>query len=149
MHKPFLERTFMLAVQAREIGNHPFAALLVYNDEIIAEAQNSVVTEDDITAHAELNLVRNSTKKFSKDILSKSTLYTSTEPCAMCAGAIYWSGIRKVVFALPATSLGELTNGSLVIPCETIFKHGRKPTKIEGPFCIEEAKKVHLGFWND
>lgn len=64
------------------------------------EAENTVVTEHDVTGHAELNLVRRASMRFEVETLEGVTLYTSTEPCAMCSSAIYWSGIGRVVYAL-------------------------------------------------
>ena len=90
-----------IARRARSAGNHPFGALLVGADgEVLLEAENTVMTEHDCTGHAETNLMRLASTRFSLDILSGCTLYTSTEPCAMCAGAIYWGGINRVVYGL-------------------------------------------------
>jgi tRNA(Arg) A34 adenosine deaminase TadA len=93
-----LERTVALAWEARNRGDHPFGSLLVTADGRVLEARNSVVTDGNPTGHAETNLVRLAGRL---DLATRitSTLYTSTEPCAMCAGAIYWSGIGRVVFA--------------------------------------------------
>ena len=144
----FMRQALDLACQAREKGNHPFGALLVHNDKVILKVENSVSTSGDVTQHAELNLVSQASKQFSKQVLAASVLYTSTEPCAMCAGAIYWSGIRKVVFGLPARELGKLSRGSLVIDCHDIFKHGLEPVTLDGPVLLEESKLPHQGFWN-
>lgn len=95
-----LRRAIALAASARSHGNHPFGALLTNEDgDVIAEAENTVVTERDVTGHAETNMVRNAWRRFNEDVRARSALYTSTEPCAMCSGAIYWSGIPRVVFA--------------------------------------------------
>ena len=102
-----LERTVALAWEARNRGDHPFGSLLVAADGRVLEAHNSVVTGVDPTGHAETNLVR---LAGTLDLATRitSTLYTSTEPCAMCAGAIYWSGIGRVVFALSEVALAEM-----------------------------------------
>ena len=108
-HEVYIRRTIALAAAAREKGNHPFGALLVRNGEIVLEAENTVSTETDVTAHAELNLVRKGWAELDQDTLSECTLYTSTEPCAMCCGAIYWAGIPRVVFGCAAETLYRLT----------------------------------------
>ena len=102
-----LERTVALAWEARNRGDHPFGSLLVAADGRVLEARNTVVTDVDPTGHAETNLVR---LAGTLDLAARitSTLYTSTEPCAMCAGAIYWSGIGRVVFALSEVALAEM-----------------------------------------
>ena len=82
-----LTRAIELAADAREHGNHPFGSLLVDGDgNVVLEAENTVVTGRDCTAHAEQNLVRAAVSQFEPDRLATFTLYTSTEPCAMCAG---------------------------------------------------------------
>ena len=101
-----LLRAIELARRSREKGNHPFGSLLVdTSGEVVLEAENTVVTGHDVTGHAELNLVRAASMEFEVEALGRSTLYTSTEPCAMCSGAIYWSGIGRVVYALSSEQL--------------------------------------------
>src|SRR3978361_2066555 len=86
-----LTRAVELAAEARAAGNHPFGALLADRDgNVIAEAGNTVETDRDPTGHAALILVRKS-GPLGAAALAGTTLYTSTEPCAMCAGGIYWA----------------------------------------------------------
>jgi tRNA(Arg) A34 adenosine deaminase TadA len=146
-----LRRAIEIAASAREHGNHPFGALLVNAaGEIVAEAENTVVTESDATGHAETNLVRKASREFGD--LSGHTLYTSTEPCAMCSGAIYWSGVRHMVYALPEHALYAMTdadsdNPTLALPSREVFARGRHEVLVEGPFLEAEAAAVHEGFW--
>lgn len=154
MHPPdpeLLRRTLDLARQARERGNHPFGALLADPaGTILLEAENSVVTGVDATGHAETNLVRLASAQFAPDQLAGCTLYTSTEPCPMCAGAIFWSGIGRVVYALDQGSLYALTGDSpesLKLPCRDVFARAGRPVAVHGPWLEDEARQVHLGFW--
>jgi tRNA(Arg) A34 adenosine deaminase TadA len=148
-----LRRAIHLARTAREHGNHPFGALLVgAGGELLAEAENSVVTDRDCTAHAELNLVRLASGRYDRDTLAGSTLFSSTEPCAMCAGAIHWSGIGRVVYALPEERLYQLTGHSpagkpLDLPCREVFARCARPIEVAGPALEAEAEEVHRGFW--
>ena len=97
---PRLDLAIDQARLARAAGNHPFGAVLADADgTVVLSAQNTVVTDSDVTGHAESNLVRLASTTLGRDLRGYA-LYTSTEPCAMCAGAIYWAGISKVVFAL-------------------------------------------------
>jgi tRNA(Arg) A34 adenosine deaminase TadA len=101
-----LLRAIELARRSREKGNHPFGSLLVDSSgDVVLEAENTVLTGHDVTGHAELNLVRAASKQLDVEVLRGSTLYTSTEPCAMCSSAIYWSGIGRVVYALSSEQL--------------------------------------------
>ena len=148
-----LRHAIDLAAQARARGDHPFGALLVDDaGEIVATALNSVNTESDPTGHAETNLVRIAGRELTEHDRAATTLYTSTEPCAMCAGAIYWAGIPTVVFALSESELLALTgddpaNPSMSLPCRDVFAAGAHPTAVRGPFPIVEAREVHAGFW--
>ncbi len=147
MHFPFIDRCIELAFAARDKGNHPFGALLVYEDKILLEAENQVNSLNDPTEHAELRLIKNAFAQIDPSIIKKCTLYTSTEPCAMCSGAIYWSGINKLVFGISASNLGSLTDGSLVIACEEIFQKGKRKIGVVGPIKPKECERVHHHFW--
>lgn len=148
----FIRAAFDVAWKARYKGNHPFGAILVDEQwDKIMVAENSVVTDQDVTGHAELNLVRAATKKFDPEFLAKCSIYTSTEPCPMCAGAIYWGNVRRVVYGLSEGGLYELIGDDneevLNLPCRELFDYGFKPIEVVGPILEEEAKKVHAGFW--
>jgi tRNA(Arg) A34 adenosine deaminase TadA len=153
IHQNLLLQAVAVAAQARERGNHPFGALLGDADgRVLLTAENTVVTASDATGHAETNLVRLATAEYTSKELRELALYTSTEPCAMCSGAIYWSGIGTVVYALAETDLYQITgdddqNPTLVLPCRTVFAAGRRPITVEGPFDIAAAREVHAGFW--
>ena len=150
----FLRITFDIANQAREKGNHPFGALLVdETGRVILEAENTVVTSQDCTGHAETNLVRIASKKYDSDFLAKCTLYASTETCPMCSGAIFWSNIRRVVFGLSGENLynmvSEESEEVLEFSPQNLFKHGKKKIEVIGPLLEDEARKVHKDFWTD
>jgi tRNA(Arg) A34 adenosine deaminase TadA len=146
-----LRRAIALSASAVTHGNHPFGALLADADgQVVLTAENTVVTERDITGHAETNLVRSAARAHPD--LSAFSLYTSCEPCAMCAGAIYWAGVGRVVFAMPEAGLRAITgahpdNPTLAHPCRLVFADGQRPTVVEGPAIAGEAAVPHRGFW--
>jgi len=146
-HSNYIRRAIELARQSRDSGNHPFGALLVADSGIALEAQNTVVTEHSPIHHAELNLVQLAWQQLPSDVIHRSTLYTSTEPCPMCTGAIFWSGIRRVVFSLPATELATLAGDRFCGPCTALFERAEERTEVIGPVLAEEGRVVHLGFW--
>ncbi len=146
-HEIFIRKTYALARSAVEKGNHPFGALLVVDGEIILTAENTVNTAHDPTRHAELNLVSRAARQFAAEMLARSTLYTSTEPCAMCTGAIFWTGIPAIVFGCAAETLGQIAGGSLVVPSREILGRGQRPTKVTGPILEAEGAEIHRGFW--
>jgi len=148
-----LRRALVIARRARDHGNHPFGALLVDDaNQVLLEAENTVNTQHDCTGHAETNLVRMASQAFSPETLETCTLYTSTEPCAMCAGAIHWSKIGRVVFALSEASLyamigSHAANETMRLPCRELFARCGRPVAVVGPLIEEEARLVHEGFW--
>lgn len=148
-----LRTSIQVAQAAREHGNHPFGAILVdENNQVLLQVENTVVTERDCTGHAETNLMRLASKQFSPEKLELCTLYTSTEPCAMCAGAIHWGNVRRVVYALSEVALYEIAGPSpdhLLLPCREVFSRSERLMAVEGPALEidEEAKAVHAGFW--
>ena len=147
-----LRRCVELAADARDRGDHPFGSLLVTADGRTVEALNSVVTRNDPTGHAETNLVRAAAASLPAEVLATSTLYTSTEPCAMCAGAIYWSGIARVVYALSEQGLAEVVAEqegvpTMHLPCREVFARGGRVVTVAGPADLPEATTVHAGFW--
>jgi tRNA(Arg) A34 adenosine deaminase TadA len=146
-----LRGAIALAAQARANGNHPFGALLAdAQGDVLLQAENTVVTERDCTAHAELNLVRQASRSLPAATLATCTLYTSTEPCPMCSGAIFWSQIGRVVYALSEQGLYQATGDTddkLLIPCRSILTAGARPIVVVGPLLEDEAVEVHRGFW--
>lgn len=142
-----------VAQRARDHGNHPFGAVLVDEvGQVLLTAENSVNTGHDCTGHAETNLVRLASAHYSPEQLAHCTLYSSTEPCAMCAGAIHWSGIRRVVFALSEVGLYDIVGPSpehLYLPCRDVFAHTQRHVEVIGPSAEldEPARAVHAHFW--
>ena len=140
------------AQKARDKGNHPFGALLADEQKnILLVAENTVVTEGDCTGHAETNLMREASTRFDSEFLAKCTLYTSTEPCPMCVGAIFWGNVRRIVYALSTKSFYELipdtSDEVLQVPCQDLIGLGKKSIEVVGPALEKEALKVHQGFW--
>jgi tRNA(Arg) A34 adenosine deaminase TadA len=138
---------------AAAVGNFPFAALLVdAAGRVVHEAENTVATERDATAHSEVNLVRAVTAILAPEQLATSTLYVSAEPCVMCAAAICWANIGRVVHSLSCEALARIVEGSgappvLAIPCRVVFSRSVHHIDVLGPHREEESRAVHEGFW--
>jgi tRNA(Arg) A34 adenosine deaminase TadA len=147
MHDFYLNKTFDLARKSVANGNHPFGALLVLNGKIVAESENSVITDSDVTRHAELNLISKFVHKFTEAERKEMVLYSSTEPCAMCTGAIVWSGIETVVYGCSSELLNQIARGSFTIECRKILAHSSNTYQITGPLLEEEASKLHKEYW--
>ena len=142
-----VRRSIQIAADAVTHGNHPFGALLAKDGQILLEAENTIYTGHDITHHAETNLVRLAVQRYEFDFLEGCVLYTSTEPCAMCSGAIYWSGIGAVVYACSAPRLAEFAGVGLEIRSSEVFASGTRKVTLIGPVLEDEAITVHAGYW--
>ncbi len=152
-HEEHLRRSFDVARRARTQGNHPFGAILVSaSGEVLIETENGFLPDRDMTGHAERLLATRASKEIDAKILAGCTLYTSAEPCAMCAGAIYWAGIGRVVFGLSERRLKALTgnhaeNPTLDLPCRVVFAAGQRVVEVIGPLLEDEAAALHDGVW--
>ena len=149
----YLRRSFDAGRRAMANGNHPFGAVLVDSDgKLLLEAENAFMPSHDGTAHAERLLCTEAATTFAAEVLTGSTLYSSAEPCAMCAGAIYWVGIGRLVYGLGEARLKAITgahpeNPTLDLPCRAVFAAGQKTIEVVGPLMEDEAAALHEGFW--
>ena len=149
-----LRRAFDVAIRSREGGDHPFGSVLADADgKLLMEQANGYSSEGrDRTAHAERLLASRAARAYDLEFLARCTLYTSAEPCAMCAGSIYWAGIGRVVYGQTEKALKEQTgaheeNPTLDLPCEIVFKAGQRPTEVVGPLLEDEATRLQADFW--
>jgi tRNA(Arg) A34 adenosine deaminase TadA len=150
----FLRRSFDVARRALTHGNHPFGAILVDRDRnVLIETENGYLPARDGTGHAERLLATQACTTLDPDLLKGATLYSSAEPCAMCAGAIYWAGIGRLVYGLSEHRLRGVTgnhpeNPTLDLPCREVFRSGQRPTEVVGPLLEDEAEALHRGVWD-
>lgn len=149
----YLRQAIALADKARTRGNRPFGALIVAADgRVLAEAWNATGENGDCTAHAETSAVRLASPVHSRTDLAGATLYSSAEPCVMCAGAIYWANIGRVVYGIDAVRLrvfrGErLDQRDAELSCRDVFHASPHPITCVGPALIEESSTSHQGAW--
>lgn len=137
MNEAHLRRAIALAAEARAGGNPPFGSLLVGPDgSVLAEERNSSLTDGDITAHPELKLARWAARSLDAATAAGTTMYTSCEPCGMCAGALARSGIGRVVFALATSQLNGLKTSG-----------GFPEVPADGPHLYDEAKVPVEGYY--
>ena len=94
----FMREAIRLANESVERGGGPFGAVIVKDGEIIAGSSNSVTLDNDPTAHAEVNTIRQACRQLGTFDLSGCTIYTSCEPCPMCLGAIYWARLGRIYY---------------------------------------------------
>lgn len=141
----------VLAQTAVKAGRHPFGALLVGADnETVLLAYGNV----DGVNHAEAVLARVAAHRFDAALLWNCTLYTTVEPCCMCAGTQYWANIGRLVYGISERRLLELTgnhveNPTLDLPCRTVFASGQKDIRVWGPVTevAADIEALHVQFW--
>lgn len=152
-HEALLRRAIDESRKAREAGNHPFACILVGPEgEVLMTQHNAFMPDHDMTGHAERVLMTRASTTYPISFLRECTIYTSAEPCAMCAGAIYWTGLKRVVYGLTEKDLKKITgdhpeNPTLDLPCEVVFAAGQRQVEVIGPLLEAEAAAVHEGAW--
>ena len=149
----FLNRCLELAEEALNAGDKPFGSILVNEKgEILAEARNRV-NEKNVLAHPEFELSHWALEHLTLDQRKKSTLYTSGEHCAMCAGAHAWSEIGTVVYISSGEQLGQwLTEFNIpesnihFLPIQHIVKNIQVKGPAEGDL-LERIKQLHLRYY--
>jgi tRNA(Arg) A34 adenosine deaminase TadA len=140
-----------VAQRSLDAGHHPFGAILVGPDhETVLAEQGNV----DTVNHAEAVLARDAAKRHAPEFLWGCTLYTTVEPCCMCAGTQYWAHIGRLVYGMEERRLLALTgsdaqNPTMDLPCREVFVHGQKAIRVWGPEAEVEAEiaALHIGFW--
>ena len=135
--------------QSQQNGNLPFGCILVDDaGNVLEKGENTVVTTNDAIAHCEINLVHQLAGKYNNDFLNNCTLYAGTEPCPMCAAAIFWSGIGRIVYALSKKGYHEeaaTTNPAWIfhMQVDELLNHGSRKIIVSGPLMEQEAKQFY------
>jgi len=142
----FLRQAIGLARQARRRGADPFGAILVVDGVAVHQAEDRSVERSDPTFHAELSVISEYCRAQRRFSLAGYTLYSSAEPCVMCAGAIKWACISRVVFSVSQAMLQQLSGGRLKPDCASIINSGVRQVEIVGPLLAEEGLAVFEGF---
>jgi len=154
-HMPLLHQALEVARRARRNGKHPFGAVLVTPDGAVVMEQENGFDVEGRVGHAETLLARHAAQRFTAEALQEMTMYISAEPCAMCAGTIYWAGIGRVVYAMSEHRLKDIIgphpdNLTLDLPCRTVFAAGQRKVEVIGPLAEEDPAfaGVHEGAWD-
>ena len=141
-----------IGAQAAREGRHPFGAILVAPDhETVLLTQGNI----DTVNHAESTLARSAASLYGATYLWKCTLYTSVEPCCMCAGTAYWANIGRVVFGMTEQALLAETgrhaeNPTMSVSARYVFDHCQKPVDLIGPVAevAPEVIALQRAFWS-
>ncbi|MFE6921764.1 nucleoside deaminase [Nocardia sp. NPDC057663] len=140
-----LRRAIDLAGQAAARGDRPFGAVTVDRDgRVLAEGTNAVSSSGDVTTHAELVAITTATAAGHAEALRGSTMYASGEPCPMCAAAMVWARVGRIVFAAAAAEFGQiLPDGPrFALTCADLVATSNVPVEVSGPHLGGEALEV-------
>jgi tRNA(Arg) A34 adenosine deaminase TadA len=139
-HEAHIGEALDLAREAAGRGDEPFGSVLVRDDEVVMRASNRVVTEDDIRRHPELDLAYRACRTDSARERAATVMYTSTEPCPMCAGGMLSAGFGRVVYSVGANEVVEYTGGGPSTRAATILEG---VTEVVGPVANDAGRRVH------
>lgn len=149
----YLRQAIALSRTARQRGNRPFGSVIVAPDgTVLGAGWNSNGESGDCTAHAEVQAIREACQRHDRTALEQATLYASGEPCVMCAGAIFWANIRRVVYGIDDQRLrvfrGErLDQRDVELSCRDVFRAAPFAVECTGPSLVDEARQPHVGAW--
>ena len=146
-HEKFMKECIDLAKQAVARGDPPFGSVLVREGTVIAMGHNRTASEGNFMLHAELNILADALKNFGPDVFSQCTLYSSNEPCPMCAGAIYWSGVRGVIYGMSGNTLMEIRGWGLHASGHEVLLQGTDDVVVVGGVQEEKGRELHDNFW--
>jgi tRNA(Arg) A34 adenosine deaminase TadA len=150
-----LRRAFALASEARARGDRPFAAIIARRDgTILAEGLSAQGRAGRGTlAHSEMMACQAVIDaKIPREVLREAAIYSSGEPCAMCAAAIFYTGLGRAVYGLSAGAILHLRNATpatagLSLSCRAVFETAAEPVEVVGPLLEEEGAVPHAGYW--
>ena len=133
----FMKKALQEAEMAFEKGEIPVGALIVINNTIIARTHNLTELLHDVTAHAEMQAITSAANFLGGKYLKDCTLYVTLEPCQMCAGALYWSQISKIVYGASDEQRGFVSMGTQLHP----------KTEVVSGILAEEAAELMKRFF--
>jgi tRNA(adenine34) deaminase len=139
-HEKFMREAL---IEAKK-GDLPYGALIVKGDEIVIRGYNTTQTDNDVSAHGEINVLRTFTRKYgySLDALSGYTLYTTCEPCPMCAAACIWAGVSRVVFGASIKQLIDLEIQQIDLSCQAVAEKGFQNLEVLGGILADECLEL-------
>lgn len=139
-HDSHMRRTFELAREAAARGDEPFGSVLVHDDTVIMTESNRVRTETDIRRHPELHLAYRACRELDADERATMVMYTSTEPCPMCAGGMATAGFGRVVYSVGSDEIASFTGNEPTVRSAEILDG---VSDVFGPVLNKEGRQIH------
>ena len=142
-HESHMRTAFELAREAAARGDEPFGSVLVRDDAVVMRDSNRINTAEDIRRHPELHLAYRACEAYTPAERAEMAMYTSTEPCPMCAGGMATAGFGRVVYSVGSDDIGEFTGADPAVSAATILDG---TTPVVGPVLPEAGRQVHRDF---
>lgn len=142
-HDSHMRKTFELAREAAARGDRPFGSVLVRDDTIVMADSNRVLTENDIRRHPELHLAYRACRESDPDTRAETVMYTSTEPCPMCAGGMVTAGFGRIVYSVGIDEVAEFTGSKPSARSAEILDN---VSDVVGPVLNDEGRQIHAEF---
>jgi len=142
-HESHMQKAFEQARLAVDRGDHPFGSVLVCDDAVVMAESNRVNSESDLRRHPELHLAYRGCRELTSAERAETVMYTSTEPCPMCAGGMVAAGFGRVVYSVSSVEMAAFTGGDPSVRAGTILD-GVSP--VSGPVLNEEGRRLHEAF---
>ena len=142
-HDAHMRETFELAREAAARGDEPFGSVLVRDDTVIMGDSNCEITEDDIQRHPELHLAYRACREYDAEERAEMVMYTSTEPCPMCAGGMETAGFGRVVYSVGSDEIAVFTGNEPTVRSTEILEG---VSEVVGPLLNEEGRQIHQEF---
>lgn len=138
-----MRRAFELAREAANRGDRPFGTVLVRDNTVVMADSNHVITENDIRRHPELHLAYRACRELTLEERTRTVMYTSTEPCPMCAGGMVKAGFERVVYSVGSNEIAEFTGNKPSVRSAEILEG---VSDVVGPILNEEGRQIHDEF---
>lgn len=142
-HESHMSRAFELAREASKRGDQPFGSVLVRDDSVIMSDSNHINTENDLRRHPELHLAYRAHRELSPEERTETVMYTSTEPCPMCAGGMARASFGRVVYSVSSNEVASFKGISPSVRAEEILDG---ISRVVGPVLNDEGRRVHEEF---
>jgi len=142
-HESHMRRAFDLAREAADRGDHPFGSVLVRDDAVVMAESNRVNTAEDIRRHPELHLTYRARQEYGPAERAELVMYTSTEPCPMCAGGMVSAGFGRVVYSVASDEVALFTGSEPSVRSAAILED---ETDVVGPVLNDEGRRVHVEY---
>ncbi|WP_324665314.1 nucleoside deaminase [Haloarcula sediminis] len=142
-HEAHMQTAFELAREAAARGDEPFGSVLVRDDAVVMTDSNRVHTAADIRRHPELQLAHRACEAYAPEERAEMAMYTSTEPCPMCAGGMERAGFGRVVYSVGSDEVAALTGVEPAVSASEILDG---TTDVVGPVLPDDGRQVHREF---